>query len=157
MAGETFNRPRARLGVPSQGDGTVCGGYGRTVFTMDQYTCAYCGLRMLKEFDVFLQLSVDHVVPWSTKGCDLTLIEDTANLVTCCRACTDFGDRYRTALPVPTSEDEFWDVRDRVFRERRSLILERRDQELERYKRIRRITRLPGDLEIVSQPESGLG
>lgn len=50
MVGETHNRPRTRLGMQSQGDGTARGGYGRD-FEMDGYTCAYRGLLMLKEFD----------------------------------------------------------------------------------------------------------
>jgi len=153
MAGETLNRPRGRLGIPTQRDGTARGGYGRDIFMRDEYTCAYCGLLMLKEFEYYLQLSVDHVVPRSTKGCDPTLIEDAANLVTCCRACNEFGNRYRADIPTDVTEDAFWDLRDRVFPERRALIMQRRAAELDRYERVRRSTRLPADLEIHSQPE----
>ena len=155
MAGETLDRPWRRLGPSSQGDGTARGGYGRDIFEMDGYTCAYCGLLMLKDFGYYLQLSVDHVVPKATKGYDPTLIEDKANLVTCCRACNEFGNRYRPDLPVPTTEDTFWEVRDRVFRERRALINKRRERELERYERIRRFTRLPGDLKVIAEPPPG--
>jgi hypothetical protein len=138
----------------TQGDGTARGRYGRDIFEMHGYTCAYCGLLMLKEFDYYLQLSADQVVPRSTKGYELALIEDTTSLVTCCRACNEFGNRYRPDLPVATTEDTFWEVRDRVFGERRALIIKRREGELERYERIRRFTWLPGDLEVVSAPES---
>ena len=154
MAGETLDRPRHRLGPTSPGDGTARGGYGRAIFAMDGYTCVYCGLLMLKDFDSYLQLSVDHIVPRSMKGYDATLIEDRANKVTCCRACNEFGNRYRPNLPAPTNEEEFWDVRDHVFRERRALILKRRERELERYERIRRFTWLPGDIDIADEPPS---
>lgn len=155
MAGETLNRPRMRLGVPSQGDGTARGGYGRGIFEMDRYTCAYCGLSMLKDFESYLQLSVDHVVPQSTKGYDPVLIEDMANRVTCCRACNEFSNRYRADTPADPTEDTFWELRERVFRERRALILKRREGELERYERIRRFTWPPGEPEAVPEPASG--
>ena len=55
--------------------------------------------------------------------------EDITNLVTCCRACNDFGNRYTVAARVPTSEAVFYDLRDAVFRERKSVILAKREQE----------------------------
>lgn len=122
---------RTRLGKPKQGDLTARHGYGPPVFEQCGYWCVYCGLDMAASFENWLQLSVDHVVPRQMKdaGFDAALIEDITNLVTCCRACNDFGNRYTVLGEPPATDAAFYDVRDRVFTERKAMILAKREQE----------------------------
>ena len=122
---------RKPLGKPKQGDMTARHGYGPPVFKQCGYTCVYCGLDMAASFENWLQLSVDHVVPRQMKdaGFDPALVEDVTNLVTCCRACNDFGNRYTVSGEPPATTDAFYDLRDRVFTERKAMILAKRDQE----------------------------
>ena len=116
--------PRQREGRPRQADGTARHGYGLEVFERDRYRCRYCGLDMRSTYQAWLQLSVDHVVPaqMARRGYPKDLIEDKANLVTCCRTCNDFGNRFVVTDPAPTSDDAFFDLRDRVFVQRRARI-----------------------------------
>ncbi len=74
---------------------------------------------------------VDHVVPhqMTRRGYPREWIEDLANLVTCCRACNDFGNRFIVADPAPTSPEAFLDLRDRVYIERRARIAAARARE----------------------------
>lgn len=127
-----------RLGRPRQGDLTARHGYGPPVFEQCGYRCVYCGLDMAANFESWLQLSVDHVIPrqMSRAGYPPELVEDIANLVTCCRACNDFGNRYALTDPPPASEDAFFELRDRAFRERKAMILAKRGQERAIYERL---------------------
>jgi len=122
---------RALLGKPRQGDMTARHGYGPPVFEQCGYACVYCGLDMAASFEGWLQLSVDHVIPhqMTKPGYPAALVEDITNLVTCCRACNDFGNRYTVNAPAPASEAEFYDLRDKVFAERKAMILRRREEE----------------------------
>jgi hypothetical protein len=122
---------RLRLGKPRQGDLTARHGYGPPVFEQCGYACSYCGLDMSASFEAWLQLSVDHVIPRQMKGHGYPsdLVEDITNLVTCCRACNDFGNRFTVIGPVPISEVSFYDLRDRVFQERKEMIISKREQE----------------------------
>ena len=125
---------RTPLGRPKQGDLTARHGYGPPVFTQCGYACVYCGLDMAATFENWLQLSVDHVVPrqmaavWAAAP-TAKLVEDITNLATCCRACNDFGNRYTVSGEPPATDDAFYDLRDRVFTERKAMILAKRDQE----------------------------
>jgi hypothetical protein len=65
----------------------------------------------------------------ATVGYPSDLVEDITNLVTCCRACNDFGNRYMVSDPPPQDDETFYALRDRVFAERKSMILAKRDQE----------------------------
>ena len=56
-------------------------------------------------------------------------VEDLANLVTCCRACNDFGNRFVVNDPAPTNAEDFFDIRDRGFLERRDRIAAARARE----------------------------
>jgi len=122
---------RRRLGRPKQGDLTARHGYGPPVFQQCGYLCVYCGLDMGASFENWLQLSVDHVIPrqMARAGFPAELVEDITNLVTCCRACNEFGNRYIVTAPAPTSDAEFYELRDQVFIERKSMILAKREQE----------------------------
>lgn len=119
------------LGIPPQRDGTARHGYGPPVFAQCGYACVYCGLDMRASFERWLQLSVDHVVPRQMKdrGYEASWVEDITNLVTCCRACNDFGNRFVVNDPPPITHEAFLDLRDRVFRERRAATIAKRMQE----------------------------
>jgi ADP-ribosylglycohydrolase len=118
---------RALLGRPRQGDVTARHGYGPPVFEECGYTCVYCGLDMEHTYEWWLQISVDHVVPRNavSRGYPAEWIEDIANLVTCCRACNEFGNQF-TVTDLPSANAEaFFDLRDQVFAIRKANILAR--------------------------------
>lgn len=124
---------RKPLGRPRQGDLTARHGYGPPVFDQCGYCCAYCGLDMSASFEAWLQLSIDHVIPRQMskppRNWPAYLVEDITNLVTCCRACNDFGNRFVVPDAAPDCEPAFYDLRDRVFVERRYHILLARQRE----------------------------
>lgn len=122
---------RTPQGKPRQGNATARHGYGPPVFEQCGYACAYCDLDMAASFEAWLQLSVDHVIPrqMAKAGWQAALVEDITNLVTCCRACNDFGNRYTVTGPPPATTEIFYDRRDQVFLERKAMILAKRQQE----------------------------
>jgi hypothetical protein len=91
--------------------------------------CAYCGLDM-SNFEGWLQLSVDHVVPQQTIGLiPADWVLDRTNLVACCRSCNDLFNRDPGVTAVPTTPAAFFDLRDASFLRRRERIVERRAAE----------------------------
>lgn len=118
---------RLLLGRPRQGDVTARHGYGPPVFDECGYTCVYCGLDRERTYEGWLQISVDHVVPRNSvaRGIPTDWIEDIANLVTCCRACNEFGNQFTVADAKPALLDAFFDLRDSVFATRKGSILAR--------------------------------
>jgi hypothetical protein len=141
--------PRTITPVRALGDGTARHGYGPPVFERDGYVCVYCGLNMLASYEGWLQLSVDHVIPQQMiKRNDYRKdwIEDLANLVTCCRSCNEFGNRFRFDDPAPTSDDDFFDLRDRVFVQRRACLALAHARERLRYEKVRTHTSHAGGI-----------
>ena len=124
---------RTLLGRPRQGDVTARHGYGPPVFEQCGYKCVYCGLDMVATFGNWLQVSIDHVIPRqmarAPHNYPMDWVEDITNLVTCCRACNDFGNHYTVSGPKPATEADFFEMRDRVFLERRANILVAREKE----------------------------
>ena len=114
--------------------GSACRtGYGLSPLDLCAGCCAYCGVRLDEPYEAWLNLSVDHVVPTrSVKelGYPAHWVDDLANVVACCRSCNKFLNGYRVTLPLPTTEAEFFDVRDSVF-------LSKRDAAFARHKRER--------------------
>ena len=86
---------------------------------------------------------VDAVISFSVIGLggeygyDSALVEDITNLVTCCRACDNFGNHFTVAGPPPGSEAAFYEVRDAVFREREAVIAAKREAERDIYSKLR--------------------
>lgn len=116
------------------GDGTARHGYGPPVFEQCGTSCTYCGRELGARYESWLDVSVDHVVPASTvRALDYPgeWVSDIANLVTCCRACNEFLNGYRVTEPVPKDLHAFFDLRDRVFRQKREHALRRHQQERE--------------------------
>lgn len=126
---------RIPLGPPRNLNGTCRSGYGLSLQRLTgQTSCAYCGLSLVDTYAHWLLLSVDHVVPRAEAlrlGIDLSLSEDTINLVLCCAGCNGFGNRYRTteSPQSPWTLDAFLALRDRVFAERSKLVEGRRGRE----------------------------
>ena len=118
---------RRLLGTPAFGGGSSRRDYGRPVFEQCGWACVYCGVDLGSTYETWLGLSVDHVVPQSATraGYPSEWIEDLTNKVTCCRHCNEFLNQYRVTVPVPDSLEGFFDLRDRVFREKREKALAR--------------------------------
>jgi hypothetical protein len=121
---------RALLGKPKWGDGTARRSYGVKALEWCGYRCAYCGLDMSK-FDGWLQLSIDHVLPqqMQASGYRAEWVLDAINVVAACLACNGYFNRDPVIGDVPATLEAFCDLRDRVFRERKARILERRATE----------------------------
>ncbi len=97
--------------------------------------CAYCGLDLTARFEDWLTGVLDHGVPVSVckkMGIDLSWVWNYSNTVLTCGACNGFCNRYKPKADciVPTTITEFYDLRDKIFLERRELIRARRAAEL---------------------------
>ncbi|MGE5435473.1 MAG: HNH endonuclease [Candidatus Doudnabacteria bacterium] len=109
---------RRLLGVPAFGDGSSRRGYGPAVFEQCGFVCAYCGHEMETAYEVWLSLSVDHVIPTGVAkrlGYAPEWVQDISNQVTCCRACNEFLNGYKVTDPAPATVEKFFDLRDRHF------------------------------------------
>lgn len=103
--------------------------YGLEFFNITGvHTCAYCGLDLTSSYEVWLNTALDHAVPASV--CDALGIsqdwrDDYSNSVLACSACNSFDNRYKPTFEArtPLSLEEFFALRDRIFAERRSRIL----------------------------------
>jgi hypothetical protein len=127
-----FGGGRRLLGSPAGGDGSSRRGYGVPVFRECGTRCAYCGYDMEGSYESWLNLSVDHVIPDGAArrlGYPREWVADTANLVTCCRACNEFLCHWKLSDPSPATVEEFFDLRDRHFREKRQWVLQRHQSE----------------------------
>jgi len=121
---------RALLGKPRGGDGTARRSYGVAALQWGGYRCAYCDLDM-STFEGWLQLSIDHVVPQQMhgQGYPAEWVLDAANVVAACVACNGYFNRDPVLGDVPATLEAFFELRDRVFKERRARIQERRSAE----------------------------
>jgi hypothetical protein len=64
-------------------------GYGHGTYERDDYTCRYCGADGRKSFDVWLSLSVDHLLPVGHPD-----REKDEFKVTACRFCNEADNQY---------------------------------------------------------------
>src|SRR5438270_13369266 len=92
-----------------------------------QTVCAYCGVDFSSSYETWLTMALDHVVPVSVcKALEVpdTWREDCSNRVLACAACNGFRNRY--ALPfevvLPLTLEAFFDLRDKIFAERKDLL-----------------------------------
>jgi 5-methylcytosine-specific restriction endonuclease McrA len=92
-----------------------------------QTRCAYCDADFAASYETWLTMALDHVVPASV--CDSMAIpenwgEDYSNRVLACAACNGFRNRYSPIdnIAWPTTLEAFYDLRDRIFAQRRKLI-----------------------------------
>lgn len=127
------NGGRSLLG--RAGGDTARRGYGlKFMQKTGQTKCAYCGADLVGTYEGWLQLALDHVVPESVcKSFELPdeWTHDCSNKVLACAACNGFHNRYRQPLDAacPQTLDEFFDLRDRIFAERKALIAKRHEDE----------------------------
>ena len=110
-------------------------GYGLKFMQQTKQTrCAYCDLDFSATYRHWLQMALDHVVPASVGKC-LSIseewVDDSANKVLACTACNGFGNRYKAAVGTvcPTTLEEFFDLRDAIFADRKTLIAKRHESE----------------------------
>ncbi len=116
--------------------------YGREfIFKTKQTHCAYCGLDLMSTYENWLNMALDHVVPHNV--CQTWKVpsewsEDYSNRVLSCTTCNTFGNRYVPKdLHPPTTLEEFYDRRDKIFAERRRLIRQRHQKERTFFEKVR--------------------
>ena len=124
---------RILLGRPKRTD-NCRHGYGLEFMQLTgQRTCAYCGIDLTARYELWLMMALDHVVPGSVCAAwnlSRDWEEDYSNRVLCCSACNTFDNRYTPKLiQCPTTLEEFFQVRDAIFVERRKRIEEKHKQE----------------------------
>jgi 5-methylcytosine-specific restriction endonuclease McrA len=95
-----------------------------------QSCCAYCGRDFTVDYGNWLMMALDHVIPANL--CEATGIprewsDSHSNRVLLCSACNGFKNRWapEDALVCPTTEAEFFDMRDAMFIERRQAVIKR--------------------------------
>jgi len=124
---------RALLGVVR---GSNCRhGYGLQFMQITgQTNCAYCDRNLVDRYENWLDMALDHVVPTSVcggLGVIADWVDDCANRVLACAACNSFKNRFKPSYEIacPLSLEGFFNLRDSVFAERKSLIRQRHDDE----------------------------
>src|SRR5262249_36557075 len=99
-----------------------------------QTKCAYCGHDFAASYENWLHMALDHVVPKSVCvgfGLGSEWVEDCANKALACTACNGFDNRYKPSphIACPLSLGEFFNLRDRIFAERKTTILRKHNEE----------------------------
>jgi len=99
-----------------------------------QTKCAYCGAHFAARYQTWLTMALDHVVPasmCSDLGVPQEWREDCTNKVLACAACNSFDNRYKPTAGTPSAQslEAFFDLRDKVFAERKARIAARREEE----------------------------
>ena len=97
-------------------------GYGKKPFERDKWTCRYCGLDCSK-FELWLFLSVDHIIPYQQQKEVNTDLDDQRNHATACRMCNEFGNRTKFEIPKNVTFDK--QVAS-VFEQKRQVIMKKR-------------------------------
>jgi hypothetical protein len=114
---------RALLGQVKKGNSR----HGYCLYFMQitgQTSCAYCGKDFTASYEKWLDISLDHVVP--SKVCQHLGVatkwsNDYANTVLACRGCNEFRNRFTSPkVTCPVTIEEFFDLRDRIFVERKA-------------------------------------
>jgi len=109
--------------------------YGPPVFDQCGTVCVYCFRELGESYEMWLNLSVDHVVPagtpWEGEAADW--LQDVINCVTACRACNEFLNGYRCKATQPKTIAEFTAIRDQAFREKLLAAEARHAEEREGY------------------------
>ncbi|MPZ24517.1 MAG: hypothetical protein GEU28_13520 [Dehalococcoidia bacterium] len=130
------HRGRVLLGRLTAGTGSSRTGYGLALQRLTgQTACAYCGVDLVTDYYRWLLLTVDHVVPAGEArrlGIPGTFSEDAMNRVLACAGCNGYLNRYRCQgdLRAHRTVEQFVELRDWVFEERRRLLEGRRQQEM---------------------------
>ncbi len=132
--------------------------YGHWLVKRGQTSCAYCAVSFIDRYEHWLLLTVDHVIPVSDKdrknghrlGLKKSWHESYSNIVLACSGCNGFRNRYEIGWQghkESWSESEFFELRDRVFKEKSSLIEEARKAEIAFFrKHVESSARIPDSL-----------
>ena len=105
----------------------------------NQTSCAYCGVSLVDNFEHWLLMSIDHVIPQmegKRLGIPPKFIKSYSNTVLCCSGCNGWDNRYRIHWNEAVSEwtlPRFVALRNRVFQERKERILHKRADEIRFY------------------------
>jgi len=108
---------REPIGINPGGRTNCRHGYGPPVFRVCGAACLYCGRVLLHDYESWLDVSIDHVVPQSVRWYSTRKhwVDDLFNFVTCCRACNEFLARFPCKDAEPNSIETFVSIRDRIF------------------------------------------
>lgn len=114
--------------------------YGLKLYRLTHWRwCGFCHRDLVRSFDLWRNLQVDHAVPVSVAkrlGIEPRFYEDAFNRVLICPACNAFGNQYKYPPPLdwapPRTDEEFAALRDTIFRERWEVVrrANARDKEL---------------------------
>ncbi len=112
--------------------GTNCRrGYGLDFMRITKQTrCAFCErVDFTTSYGNWLEMTLDHVIPVSIckeLGISSNWRDSSSNRVLACTACNGFKNRYRPSFSfdAPDSLETFFSLRDRIFLERKQLILQ---------------------------------
>jgi len=113
-------------------------GYEYVKVTNPVLACVYCSFngsqRHLRGCDPLTLLRLDHVIPWrraEKARIPAEWFNDFSSHVLACKTCNSLCNRYNPLiLPMrPWTLNAFFRLRDRIFLERRKLILERLAQD----------------------------
>jgi hypothetical protein len=90
--------------------------------------CAYCGTSVTDTYELPLRFAVDHIIPevMILHGYRKSWIDTPLNLVASCPTCHDLGAGFQFDYPTPRNKNGFFDLRDRVFVQRKARIAVRR-------------------------------
>lgn len=134
---DTYPSEESKLRDPLRPTDNCRHGYGLDLQNRTGQTrCAYCGISLVDDYYHWLLLAVDHVVPASEGkrlGIPPEILEGLVNKVLVCSGCNGFSNRYAAVHETPRANwtlQEFIELRDRVFAERKLRIAERRAEEV---------------------------
>lgn len=122
--------------LPKRSGGNSRHGYGLQLQQLtNQHKCAYCDVDLVSDYYRWLLLNVDHVIPESEckrLGIPEEWAQSLSNQVISCAGCNLFENRYQL-LEIESRGDwipqEFFDLRDKVFKDRAKKIRARRKKE----------------------------
>ena len=119
-------RPRKLEGLPpSEDDSSAAIDFKRALLEQSENVCAYCGYEATVPSG-WASVSPDPIIPrrMVRHGYRKEWIEDKVNLVPRCTegVCVRIGRLLRLNEPAPTTLDDFFDLRDRVFVQRKARV-----------------------------------
>jgi hypothetical protein len=93
--------------------------------------CAYCGIYVAETYELSLRFTADHIIPQRMidHGYRQVWIDDLVNLVACCPECHELDLGFQLDTPAPRTKNGFFDLRDRVFVQRKARIAVRRAEQ----------------------------
>ena len=94
-------------------------GWGRHALKKDGYICMYCGLDGKTDLRVWMQFSIDHVIPKKSEG-----PHTPDNMVACCRSCNSVTSRM--IIPENTTREEAIELK-------REKVKKRHDEEYKKF------------------------